>query len=1081
MPRLPIYDGESSSPYPQRASRKPLLLLLAVPAVLGLAGFQLSSSDAFASFFKENDGDLILPLCPPQPSAIKPARELVLPDGYREESARRLTAAVKIATVSYDDNGLPTEDPRWAPFFEFQTWLVDTFPAVFTRSEVTLEKVNTLGLLTTIQGSEPDLKPLLLTSHYDVTPAPLETYGRWTHPPFSGFNDGEYIWGRGAGDDKTLLVGQYEALSLLLQDKDFVPRRTILLSHGFDEEEVFARQGAGELAKFLEARYGPDSILLAIDEGTSLTEDAWGAEMAIPSTSEKGYMDIIIKVGTPGGHSSVPPAHSGIGIAADIVHALEANPYPNTFDINDPVLGHIICGAEHAPSFPPKWKALLKKGSKGLAKLADLYAATGAPQHAQVSTTQAIDVIAGGSKINSLPEEVVVKMNHRIQFSSNISYTQQHLADTIKPVADHFKLKLAAFTGETPEELGECYVSIELLGLPLEPAPNAKLSGGVWDLFAGSIKEAFPTKSGKKNIVVSPFGLGGNTDTKVYHALSKNIYRFSGSGYGASSNAHTVDEKTSIDAHLDTIMSNFTFSKEAEALRKKLKNPSLYQESAFINGKHVRAASGKTFPVIDPGSGDTIGNCPDLTLGELKDAIDVTAKAFESWRHSTPTARSQVLQKWRQLCIENQDDLALLITMENGKPLHESMGEVAYANSFLDWFAGEAMRVYGDFIPSPSPVTRTVVIKQPVGPCAFITPWNFPIAMLAKKISPAIAVGCSCVLKPPPETPFSVVAYAALATQAGLPDGLINVVPTQAATKEFGVEMCTSDIIKKVIEAYFSALENSTDAPGQVSFTGSTAVGRHLQQLCASAKMIHKITLELGGNAPFIVFDDADLDLAIEGYLAGKFRANGENCCAPNRTLIQAGIHDRFVNALQAKISGFKIGPGSDPNSTHGPLIHQVQRDKCKAFVDDMVKKGGTVVVGGKIPSNLAKKGAFYDATIVTGVPKTADSWRGEIFGPVAAITKFETEKEALDMANDCEMGLACYFYTTNVARCWRLSEELSYGMCGINSGMVSSAEAPFGGKNNSGLGREGSKYGIEDFTEIKLLAWGGISSKPLY
>ncbi|KAI5474786.1 succinic semialdehyde dehydrogenase [Pseudohyphozyma bogoriensis] len=463
----------------------------------------------------------------------------------------------------------------------------------------------------------------------------------------------------------------------------------------------------------------------------------------------------------------------------------------------------------------------------------------------------------------------------------------------------------------------------------------------------------------------------------------------------------------------------------------KLKNPDLFQESGFINGKHARSASGKTFPVIDPASGQTIGHCPDFTLEELKDAIDVTAKAFDSWRHSTPAARSQVLQKWKQLCLDNQDDLALLITMENGKPLHEALGEVAYANSFLDC---------GDFIPSPSPVTRTVVIKQPVGPCAFITPWNFPIGMLAKKISPAIAVGCSCVLKPPPETPFSVVAYAALATQAGLPDGLINVVSTMAATKDFGVEMCTSDIIKKV------------------SFTGSTAVGRHLQQLCAGAKMIHKISLELGGNAPFIVFDDADLDLVVE-----------------------AGIHDRFVSALQERLSAFRVGPGSDPNSTHGPLIHQVQRDKCKAFVDDMVTKGGKIVIGGKIPSNLAQGGAFYDPTIVTGVPRSADSWTGEIFGPIVAITKFETEKEALEMANDCEMGLACYFYTTNVARCWRLSEELSYGMCGINNGMIAAAETPFGGKNNSGLGREGSKYGINDFTEIKLLSWGGISSKPLY
>ncbi|KAL8286769.1 hypothetical protein RQP46_004297 [Phenoliferia psychrophenolica] len=510
-------------------------------------------------------------------------------------------------------------------------------------------------------------------------------------------------------------------------------------------------------------------------------------------------------------------------------------------------------------------------------------------------------------------------------------------------------------------------------------------------------------------------------------------------------------------------MSTFKLSAAAAGLSSKLKDPSLFQESGFINGKHVQSKSGKTFAVIDPSTGEDLGHCPDFSLAELKDAIASSTKAFESWRHSTPAARSGVLQKWRQLCIENEHDLALLITAENGKPLAEARGELAYANSFLDWFAGEAMRVYGDFIPSPNPTTRTVVIRQPVGTCAFVTPWNFPIAMLAKKVSPAIAVGCSCVLKPPPETPFSIVAYAALATRAGLPSGLINVVPTKSFTKEFGEELCSHDDIKKV------------------SFTGSTAVGKLLMQLCAKANNIRRITMELGGNAPFIVFDDADLELAVEGFIAGKFRANGENCCAPNRVLVQSGIHDKFAAALQEKMASFKTGPGTDAGTTHGPLIHQVQRDRCKAFVDDMVAKGAKVLVGGNIPSHLTKDGAYYEPTLVTGVTDKMNSWKGEIFGPVAALTKFETEKEALDMANDCEMGLACYFYTTDVARCWRLSEELDYGMCGINSGLVSAAEAPFGGKNNSGLGREGSKYGIDDFTDKKLLAWGGIKSHPLY
>ncbi|KAM0746863.1 succinic semialdehyde dehydrogenase [Meredithblackwellia eburnea MCA 4105] len=513
-------------------------------------------------------------------------------------------------------------------------------------------------------------------------------------------------------------------------------------------------------------------------------------------------------------------------------------------------------------------------------------------------------------------------------------------------------------------------------------------------------------------------------------------------------------------------MSAPKLSAAAAKLASELKDPSLLSEVGLINGKLVAAKSGKTFEVIDPATGDVLGNAADFTVEELTDAINVATKTFDTWRHSTPNVRSGILQKWRQLVLENKDDLARLITTENGKPIFESEGEVAYAASFLDWFAGEAMRLYGDFIPSPNPTTRTVVIRQPVGPVATICPWNFPIAMFAKKLAPVVAVGCTSILKPPPETPFSITAFALLAQRAGVPDGVINVLPTKTHTKDFGIEMCSNPNIKKV------------------SFTGSTAVGKHLMELCAKAHNIRRITLELGGNSPFIVFDDADLELAIEGFLAGKFRANGENCCAPNRVLIQSGIHDRFVEALSAKMNSFKTGHGTGKGVTNGPLIHTVQRDKCKAFVDDMVSKGAKVVIGGKIPEDCPAKGAFYSPTLVTGVTSKMNSWRGEIFGPVAALTTFETEKEAVDMANDCEMGLAAYVYTTvssNVARCWRIGEELDYGMVGINSGLVSAAEAPFGGKNNSGLGREGSKYAIDDFTDKKLLAWGGIKGAPLY
>ncbi|CDZ98291.1 carboxypeptidase s [Phaffia rhodozyma] len=509
--------------------------------------------------------------CPVQVKTILPAKTLVLPSGYRAQSAKRLSDAVKQATISYDDNGLPTEDKRWLPFFGFQTWLQDTFPAVFEHPAVTYEAVNTLGILTTVKGSDPSLKPLLLLSHYDVTPAPLETYGRWTHAPFSGFIDDEYVWGRGASDDKTLLIGQYEALSLLLSDPDWVPRRTVILSHGFDEEEVFQRQGAGELAKFLENRYGKDSMLLVIDEGNSFA-DAWGDEFAVPASSEKGYLDVKFTVGTTGGHSSIPPSHSGIGIMADIIHALEDNPYSPSFGPDDPTLAFLTCAAEFAPKFPRKWSKLIKDGSrKSLTHLANEFGKTSPFNHALVTTTQAIDVIHGGSKVNSLPEEVTLLMNHRVSFDSNLTSVQKSIASLIKPIASHYGLAFSAFAEDITKSigsdvqsvLGSKYIKVETLGVPLEPAPRSVVDGEVWGLLAGSIKAAFPKKDGGERIV-SPSTMTGNTDTKVYHSLSNAIYRFKGDGPGGG-NAHTVDEKAPIEGHLGIIRWIHTIIQNADA------------------------------------------------------------------------------------------------------------------------------------------------------------------------------------------------------------------------------------------------------------------------------------------------------------------------------------------------------------------------------------------------------------------------------------------------------------------------------------------------------------------------------------
>ncbi|KAH8918661.1 carboxypeptidase s precursor [Atractiella rhizophila] len=501
--------------------------------------------------------------CPKPVAAIVPPIDstFIDADGYRNASAHRLSRLVQIPSISYDDNGKPNEDERWKPFFEIPAYLQDTFPAVF--SFATLEKVNTLGLLVTLQGSEASLKPLLLLSHTDVTPVDASTRSQWTKDPFSGYIDEDgkegRVWGRGAGDDKTLLVAQYEALEALL-GSGWRPRRTIILSHGFDEEEVFARQGAGELAKFLERRYGKDSMLMVIDEGSGIAENLYGTPFGLPASSEKGYLDVRISVSVPGGHSSVPPAHTGIGIISSIVTAIEDTPYSPTLELDDPFFGFLQCAAEYAPNFPRDMKELVdsanaaksvKDARKSLDKLANLFANEGLSNKAMVSTTQAIDTISGGVKVNALPEFISLQMNHRIAFSHSLSYVRSHLEDLIKPIAKQHDLEFVGFDGVGGK--AERVVRLETIGVPLEPAPRSPTSGGVWDLLSGTIQHVYPSNQYGKT-VVSPYAATGNTDTKVYWNLSRSIFRFTGSAPTTiPMNAHTVDESASIPSHLSIV------------------------------------------------------------------------------------------------------------------------------------------------------------------------------------------------------------------------------------------------------------------------------------------------------------------------------------------------------------------------------------------------------------------------------------------------------------------------------------------------------------------------------------------------
>jgi succinate-semialdehyde dehydrogenase/glutarate-semialdehyde dehydrogenase len=478
-----------------------------------------------------------------------------------------------------------------------------------------------------------------------------------------------------------------------------------------------------------------------------------------------------------------------------------------------------------------------------------------------------------------------------------------------------------------------------------------------------------------------------------------------------------------------------------------LQNPALLR-STGKNGQNWNVADdGSTFAVINPASGETIGEVPLCGAAETRRAIDAANAAWPAWRALTARRRGQILQAWNRLILDNADDLAQIITAECGKPLAEAKGEVIYGASFIEWFAEEGKRTYGESIPSPATNTRLIVVKQPIGVCAAITPWNFPLAMITRKVAPALAAGCPVVIKPAEATPLSALALAALAEQAGFPPGVLNVITGKPA--EIGGELCANPIVRKL------------------SFTGSTGVGRLLMAQCAPT--IKKLSLELGGNAPFIVFDDADVDAAVAGALAAKYRNTGQTCVCANRFLVQSGIYEEFAAKFAEKARGLKVGAGTEAGVAQGPLINAAGLAKVEAHVADALAKGARVLCGG---TRHERGGNFYQPTVLADVTTAMQVAREETFGPVAPLFKFETEAEAIAMANDTEFGLAAYFFTRNVGRCWRVGEALEYGMVGINTGLISNEVAPFGGIKQSGLGREGSKYGIEDYLEIKYLCF---------
>ena len=481
-----------------------------------------------------------------------------------------------------------------------------------------------------------------------------------------------------------------------------------------------------------------------------------------------------------------------------------------------------------------------------------------------------------------------------------------------------------------------------------------------------------------------------------------------------------------------------------------LKDMSLFRQQCYIDGQWVDADDKTTLAVNNPADGLQIGTVPKMGAAETRRAIEAANAAWPAWRAKTAKERATILRKWFDLMMANQDDLAVLMTTEQGKPLAESKGEIAYGASFIEWFAEEGKRIYGDVIPQHQADKRIVVIKQPIGVCAAVTPWNFPNAMITRKAGPALAAGCTMVIKPATYTPYSALALCELAERAGIPKGVINVIT--GSSGPIGKELTTNSIVRKF------------------TFTGSTEVGKTLMAQCAST--VKKVSLELGGNAPFIVFDDADIDAAVEGAMMSKFRNTGQTCVCANRLYVQEGVYDKFAQKLGEKVAAMKVGNGMEDGVVQGPLIDMAAVEKVEEHITDAVGKGARIVTGGK---RHAKGSTFFEPTVLADVKSNMKVTHEETFGPVAPLFRFKTEQELIKLANDTEYGLASYFYSRDIGRIWRVAEALEYGIVGINVGIISNEVAPFGGMKESGIGREGSKYGIEEFLEVKYLCMGGV------
>ena len=481
-----------------------------------------------------------------------------------------------------------------------------------------------------------------------------------------------------------------------------------------------------------------------------------------------------------------------------------------------------------------------------------------------------------------------------------------------------------------------------------------------------------------------------------------------------------------------------------------LGDPALFRQQCYVNGVWIDARSGEALEVDNPATREVIGTVPAFGREETRAAIEAADAAWSGWRSRPAKERAGPMRRWFELMLAHQEDLAVLMTTEQGKPLAESRGEIAYAASFVEWFAEEAKRVYGDVINHPQPGKRIVVLKQPIGVVASITPWNFPAAMITRKCAPALAAGCPVVIRPASQTPFSALALAELADRAGIPPGVVNVITGPSGP--MGAELTSSSTVRKL------------------SFTGSTEVGKLLMSQCAAT--VKKVSLELGGNAPFIVFDDADLDAAVAGAMASKYRNAGQTCVCANRVLVQDGVYEAFAAKMAEAVAGLRVGNGLEEGTEQGPLIDMRAVEKVEEHIADAVGKGATIAVGG---GRHPLGGSFFQPTLLTGVTPAMAVAREETFGPLAPLFRFSTEDEAVRMANDTEFGLAAYFYSRDIGRVWRVSEGLEYGIVGVNEGIISNEVAPFGGVKESGIGREGSKYGMDDFVEIKYLCLGGI------